>query len=172
MEEAAEGLIWFASIDGTHCPTNELAPFDTKNSSHKFGGKCALAYELAVLLHKSKLAAVNGPFQSGDNDLTNFRAKLMEETPDGKKYIGDDGYCGEPQYISTRNELDPREVAVFKERVMSRHETFNQKIKTYACLTKKFRTGKLKHKTAFEAVCVLVSYDLECGALTLFDPYL
>jgi hypothetical protein len=34
--------------------------------------------------------------------------------------IGDEGYSGEPDYISTKNEFDPRESAELKERVLAR----------------------------------------------------
>jgi hypothetical protein len=97
---------------------------------------------------------------------------LKNKIPAGRKVIADEGYRGESDIISTRNELDPRDIAEFKERVMSRHETFNQRLKNFDCLSTKFRHGVDKHKVAFEAVCAIVMYEIENGGTTLFDPYL
>lgn len=74
--------------------------------------------------------------------------------------------------ISTHNEFDSKEFAYFKERVKARHETFNQRLKNFDCLSTKFRHGIDNHKEAFEAVCVIVMYEIENGGSSLFDPYL
>ena len=48
-------LIFRFSIDGTHCPIWEPRPFMTKWSSHKYGEKPAVNYELAIRLDVPKL---------------------------------------------------------------------------------------------------------------------
>ena len=85
--------------------------------------------------------------------------------------IGDKGYRGEPEFVSTSNEFDPKEIADFKNRASARHETFNQRLKTFKCLTEKFRHGVSNHKVAFEAVCVITIYQLENGSISLLDAY-
>lgn len=160
------------TVDGTHCPQEEPRPFSTKWSSHKLGGSAGLNYEIGLLLHKPQVAWVYGPTPPGQfNDLTVFRQKLKAEIPPGKKVIADRGYIGEPDVISTQNDFDPIELAEFKWRALARHESFNQRLKNFACLTTKFRHGKENHKIAFEAICAIVSYEMENGD-ALFDPYL
>ena len=53
-------------------------------------------------------------------------------------------------------------------RARARHETFNGRIKNFGCLDDRFRHGMEKHKICFEAVCVIVQYQLENGS-PLFD---
>ncbi|CAB9527100.1 hypothetical protein SEMRO_1942_G306740.1 [Seminavis robusta] len=43
-EEADDGMIFFLTVDGTHCPIEEPRPFSKIWSSHKFGGDAALNY--------------------------------------------------------------------------------------------------------------------------------
>lgn len=85
--------------------------------------------------------------------------------------IADDGYLGLPDLISIRNEFDDGEIGYFKELVMSRHENFNQRLKTFKCLSTKFRHGIDNHRVAFEAVCATIMYEIESGGTSLFDPY-
>jgi hypothetical protein len=92
----------------------------------------------------------------------------MAKIPAGKKVIGDKGYRGEKAIISTPNSHDPEDVRHFKSRVRARHESFNAKIKNFACLDVRFRHGIVKHRICFEAVCVIVQYQLENGS-PLFD---
>lgn len=118
------------------------------------------------------MAWINGPFPAGESDITIYRRPggLKEKMPVGKRIVGDRGYTGEPETISTRNELDPRELAAFKERVQARHETFNGKLKNFKCLSTKFRHGVEQHKVVFESLCVIVQYEIENGA-PLFNAY-
>ena len=172
LDELDEGFIFMLSLDGTHCPIWEPRPFWKGWSSHKLGGSAGVNYEIALLLHKPILAWVKGPLPPGKfPDISVFRMELKGKLPAGKRIVGDDGYKGEPEYISTRNDLDPPELIVFKERVMARHETFNQRLKTFECLTTPFRHGVDNHKVAFEAVCAITMYEIENGGTTLFDPY-
>ena len=61
------------------------------------------------------------------------------------------------------------DVKEFFARAKSRQETFNTRLKFHNILGGRFRHGKGSnqkmeiHKTCFEAVCVLVQYDLENG---------
>lgn len=140
-----------------------------------------LKEELSALEEKSdkkqkpQLKWVKGPTTPPGEfpNISVFRQELKNKIPPGRKVIADDGYKGEPERISLRNEFDPREIAEFKERVMARHETFNQRLKNFNCLSQRFRHGIERHKVSFEAVCVIVMmYEMEYGGTSLFDPYL
>jgi hypothetical protein len=160
------------TVDGTHCPIYEPRPFSTKWSSHKLGGAAGLDYEIALRIHKPQCVWVNGPFPAGTNDITIYKEALKEKIPPGKKVIGDKGYKGEHETISTWNEFDPREVGEFKERAQARQETFNARIKNWACLTKKFRQDHELHKACFESIVVLQQYEMDNGSQEpLFDAF-
>ena len=158
------------TVDGTHCPIQETRPFSKKWSSHKLGKKAGLNYEIGIQISQSRVVWVNGPFPASLNDLTVFREKgLKEALPTGKRCMGDEGYTHE-ETISTRNDFDPTELAMFKWRALSRHETFNSRLKSFHCLKSKFCHGITKHKVAFEAVCLILIYEMENGS-PLLDPY-
>eukprot|EP00957_Ditylum_brightwellii_P143562 10937391-Ditylum_brightwellii.AAC.1 len=91
--------------------------------------------------------------------------------PEGKRVIGDDGYNGEPNVISTHKEFDSYELSNFKDCVLARHESFNSCFKAFKVLKTKFQHGVSNHKTVFEAVCAIVLYNLENGDKPLFIPY-
>lgn len=174
------GIKFFFSVDGTHCPIEEPKPFSTMWSSHKFGGSAGLNYEIALRLDKPDLLWLYGPTPPGAyNDITVFKEmglkeelrQFMEEYGVTVRGIGDKGYRGEPDYLSTRNDLDPAEVAEFKNRVCARQETFNQKLKMFECLRDVFRHGVEFHEVCFKSVVVLTLHQIKTGALTLFDPY-
>jgi len=158
------------SLDGTHCPMWEPHPWSKKWSSHKLGGSAGVNYELGLKINEPKLAWLHGPTFPGP-DISVFRQHLKNMLPAGKKCVGNDGYKGEPDLISTRNEFDPKEIALFKECVMACHESFNQCLKNFNCLSTKFCHGIENHKSAFKAVCAITMYEIESGGISLFDPY-
>jgi hypothetical protein len=159
------------TVDGTHCPINEPRPFSTKWSSHKLGKSAGIDYELGLRIHESKLAWIYSS-PAGTNDIDIFRQALKGALPDGKRVVGDRGYTGEPDYISYRNPLDPREIQDFKDRALSRHEHINGRLKRFACLTRRFRHGVRMHKVVFTAVCVIQQYDMDNGSQEpLMDAY-
>ena len=165
-------IIFFLSVDGTHCPIQEPQPYDKKWFSSKLNGP-GVNYEIGLKIYKSELLWVNGPFPCGElNDIKTFRLKgLKDKIPIGKRVIADKGYRGEPDLISTENkDFDERELAEFKERVTSRHESFNKRIKVFRCLTTPCRHGVDFHGMLFRACCVIICYEMENGS-PLFDPY-
>jgi hypothetical protein len=87
---------------------------------------------------------------------------LKSKIPANKRLIGDSGYPKEPQ-ISRHNMFDSPMVRIFKKRARARHEAFNGRIKNFSVLDQRFRHGVAKHKACFEAVCVMVQYDMENG---------
>jgi hypothetical protein len=171
-EAARDGMIFIMSIDTTTCPVDEPRPWSKKNSSHKLGGDAGVNYELGIQISESKLAWRRGPIPAGEyNDIEIFRGELKGKIPTGRKLIGDSGYKGEEEYISTENDLDPNEVDYFKNRVLSRHESFNCRLKKFKILEHRFRHGIENHHVAFDAVCTVVLYNMENGDKSLFNPY-
>jgi hypothetical protein len=65
--------------------------------------------------------------------------------------------------LSWPNPQDVPVVNNFKSRARLRHETFNGRIRHFNILSEIFR-GSEKHGPAFEAVCVLVQYQMENGS--------
>ena len=148
-------------------PKHPTLSRDTSYYSHKFN-RAAFSYELGISTYEQKLVWINGPFPAGMHDITIYRAGLMQKIPVGKKVIGDEGYRGEPNTVLTYNPHDTRDTKRFKSRARSRHETFNRRIKIFNVLNTNFRHALNKHKSTFEAVCVIVQYQLENGN-PLFD---
>ena len=119
-------------------------------------------YELGIAIHSNRLVWINGPFPASVPDITIYRKVdgLKSKIPERKRVIADQGYTNEAA-ISTRNRGDSNEA--FKRRTRARHETFNGRIKAFKILAERFRNGVDKHKIVFEAVCVIVQYDMENG---------
>ena len=110
-----------------------------------------------------------GPYDASRHDLTIARQSgLLDVIPAGKRAIGDNGYVGEPDKFATRNSEDPEGVRKLKYRALARPETFNQRIKRFSCLSQRFRHNLDDHKAVFEAICVIVQYQMENGD-PLFD---
>jgi DDE superfamily endonuclease len=116
---------FIATVDGIHCRINEPRhPELSKNPkfySHKFH-QAALNYELAVSVTESRLLWMNGPFPASVHDVTVFRRDLKARVPRGGKLIGDKGYIGERNIISTPRSRDPQHLRKFKSRARARHE--------------------------------------------------
>ncbi|CAB9507096.1 unknown protein [Seminavis robusta] len=164
------------SVDGVHCmieePTHQEFSENKQYYSHKFK-KAAFDYEVALSIFTNKCVWIEGPFPAAKHDISVFRSKLkkqMEEKAPGKLAIGDRGYRGEPELISTPSSHDNQDVRDFKGRAMSRQETFNSRIKNFAVLDIRFRHGHdratvgdvaAKHQACFFACSVLVQVDMD-----------
>ena len=176
FKEFDDDEVYVFSVDGVHFTINEVRTkpgpewFDPK--SHSAG----LAYEVAVAIRSSRIVWTNGPHPASKHDMTIFRGGTKKEKtetweqnslyfkiPAGKKAIGDSGYAGEPEKIAIS--LPGHSVATkkFFARIKSRHETVNSRFKFFNILDHRFRHGREKHKMCFEAVCVIVQYDMENG---------
>lgn len=162
--------MFVASVDGVHCQIWE--PRTTPSSkwySKKFN-KAGLTYEIGVAIYHDKIVWINGPFPAGENDKRVFDKPggLASRLQEGQQVIGDEGYRGSPDKVSTRNTFDAPEVKCFKRRVKARHETVNSRLKAFAILNQRFRTtgnSRLtKHKAAFEACSVIIQFELDNGS--------
>jgi DDE superfamily endonuclease len=160
------------SVDGTHCqieePKHPTASINKTYYSHK-SNSAALNYELGVSIYESKLVWINGPYPAGTSDINVYRKEngLKSKIPPNKKVLGDEGYRGDPT-VSRYNPYDPKDVKKFKSRARARHETYNRRIKIFRILSDRFRHPLDKHKASFEAICVIVQYQLENGS-PLYD---
>jgi hypothetical protein len=146
--------IWVISVDGTHCwiqePMHREWSQDPQYFSHKYN-KAGLNYEIAISLAEQRVVWLNGPFPAGTNDVKTFsrhglKQKLLDAS---KKAIGDKGYVGHPEAVSTYNVHDSRGVTKFKSRALKRHETYNGLTKRFDCLSTRFRHGPDRFKTRF-----------------------
>ena len=125
----------------------------------------------------------NGPKPAGIHDLTFLRGGTLKEgkqkwdktalyfhVPKGVRLCGDSGYNGQDDLISTTDSAHVGETKELFARFKSRQETYNTRLKFFGVLAQTFRHGKngltekMKlHQTCFDAVCVLVAYDMENG---------
>ena len=165
------------SVDGVHFRINEPRKVPSANwCSHKHRS-AGLGYEVGISIWHNNVVWIAGPFQPATHDKTKYQEPdgLQSRIPDGKLVIGDRGYRGEDtegvrekRSLATRNTRDTAAVKEFKRRVRARHENFNARLKSFAILDSHFRHPRERHKTVFEAVCVICQYDMENGH-PLFD---
>lgn len=175
--EAFEDEIWALTVDGTHCefrePSHPEFRLNTGYNSHK-KGQAGLAYEIGISLFESQVVWVNGPFRAGMNDLSIFCSdgglKDWLELNEVKA-IGDNGYPGHANVVSTFNAMDDDDVKIFKSRALLRQETFNGHLKNFRSLAVEFRHSEERFKHVFEAIVVICQYKIETD-VPLFDIYI
>lgn len=164
--------VFILTVDGVHCPIEEPTHKDFSSNkkfySHKFH-TAGLDYELGISIFNQQCVWVAGPYPAGTPDITIFRAGLKNKIEDARtsgvdhRAIGDRGYRGEREYLSTPNSFDSKDLRYFKSRALSRHETFNGRLKNFDCLQERFRHSIKKHKICFFAGVVIVQLGLEHG---------
>jgi hypothetical protein len=187
MDKIHPCRIYWGTIDCVHCMMNEFRTDPhSKWFSHKHNG-AGVSYEVAVDICNDRVIWTAGPKPASTHDITFFRGgketssrrekneatwdkdALYFKIPEGKRLIGDSGYEGEPDKVSTSIREHDAEVKEFFARAKSRQETFNTRLKFFAVLSERFRHGKgVKkkmdmHQACFDAVCVLQQYDMENG---------
>ena len=175
--------IWIMTVDGTHLVTLEPGSEEVPKDSSYFSFKHHAAgfnYEVGIHLFESRCIWLSGPHKAGVyNDAKMFKECGLRDKLRlaGKKAIGDEGYQGFPNEISTANTLDSEEVQEFKIRARQRHEVYNGKLTQFAVIGEKFRCknnpndlydAAEKLQMVFEAVNVLVQYKMQAGE-PLFD---
>ena len=145
-------------------------PQDNKDCSHKFR-HAAFRYEVAIDIWESKIRWISGPHRGGkpDKSIASEKGGLLERVPQGKLVIADGGYNVEDSKLKEKLALprptDSKQVNNFKSRARLRHETLNSRLKNFEALfAHSFRQGEIAHKHVFEAVCVIVQYQMDNGA--------
>jgi hypothetical protein len=174
--ESDDGIIIGLSVDGVdfRCWEKKHPRYnqDPKMCSIKFK-KAAFKYEITLDVHEAKIRNLNGGHIGGTHDLTMFRdpetGKLKEYLQTtGKMVIADRGYetseVDEIGMFAIPSSIDSQELGHFKSRARCRHETLNGRLKNFKCLQDTFRHSMDKHKTCFEAVCVIVQYQMDNGS--------
>lgn len=159
--------IFIISVDGTHCPINEPS-HPTKSQDNDYYSwklnQAGLAYEIALSLSEDKIVWTNGPFKAKTNDMALFKSALVSKIPAGMRVIADKGYRGLPDVLSTPNWFDSKALRKFKRRASARQETINARLKNFRCMAQSFRHGPKKHAKCFDAVIVILQFQLENGS--------
>ncbi|KAL9183000.1 hypothetical protein ACHAXT_004787 [Thalassiosira profunda] len=168
---------YWGSVDCLHAIMNEFRTDPgSKWYSHKHNG-AGVSYEVVVDICESWVLWTAGPKPASTHDVTFFRGGKEESSkkkkkneaswdknalyfqiPKGKKLIGDSGYEGEPDKVSTSIAEHDGEVKEFFARAKSRQETVNTRLKFFEVIGGRFRHGKgakdkLKlHQMCFDAI--------------------
>ena len=124
---------------------------------------------IALKLQESNYVFIAGPFIGGVLDaqmmVDSGLQKLLVEKK--KVVMVDQGfYSDNAAHRETHaypDEIDEPQLHKFKSRERLRHETFNGRLKYFAIMEQTFKHGFKKHKIAFEAVVVIVQYQMENG---------
>lgn len=173
------------SVDGVDFHLREekhpTLPRDNKACSHKFK-KAAAKYEIVLSVHRAKVVHIAGPFKGGKHDTEMFRTgglrdklRAMNQVVHGTKKVflclADRGYHsderkfpGDNDLFALPNSYDLPDLNNYKSRGRLRQETFNSRIKCFNSLSLPFRHGFKKHKFVFEAVVVIVQYQMDNGS--------
>jgi hypothetical protein len=141
---------------------------DPKQCSKKFNHG-AVKYLIAISVFHAKVVFYDGPYRGGMHDLEMFRKKLKGLLAQYKKVaISDRGFRSsdviENKLVSLPDGTDSKGLANFKSRARLRHETFNGRMKFFRIFEAVFKLGEDKHKIAFEAVLVIVQYQMDNGS--------
>ena len=97
------------------------------------------------------------------------RSSLYFNAPDHVKLVGDSGYEGQPDKVTTTSDAHAAETKNLFKRIKSALETCNGRFKNFNVVSHSFCHGtgtedKLKKvKCSFGACAVLVQYDIENG---------
>ena len=184
--------VYLASIDCVHFEWQECRTDPGgKWYSHKHNGP-GISYEVCVDAVKDRIVWTNGPFPAASHDITIFRggtkkngkttwkkSSLYHKMPAGKRLVGDSGYVGEPDKISTTLAGHSGETKELFARLKSRQETLFRGYKALGIMGGQAFRHKGKqgggsmermavHKLVFRAITVVMQYNMESGR-PLFD---
>jgi hypothetical protein len=156
------------SIDGTdvRIPQQGHAIAGNPFSSHKFAGKCALRYEIGIDILAGNVVWFEGPYAAGKyTDLAIFRTSLIHWLDPYERVEADNGYVGEaPQQVKCPNSAaNPTENLAMQNRVRSRHETLNGRLKNWEILKQPFRHNILDHGDVFRSIAIITQLSIENG---------
>ena len=171
----------FAPVDVVHIRTQEFTcDPNSKWWSHKSNGP-AVAWEAVTDPVEGKIAWINGPEPPTLSDIKFLRGgeagkknewkktSLYNKLPAGLRLVGDSAYDGQPDKVSTTKDAHDSKTKKLFARMKSLQESVFKRMKDFKVLRDAFRHGKgtqdklEKIKMVFEAVAVLVEYDIENG---------
>jgi hypothetical protein len=165
--------IYGVSTDGVDfkCwePKDPDFPIDMDMKSQKVN-KAGWKYLVALLVHEPKVVYISGPHKGKENDMTLFCQELLEKirTLPAVMASGDLAFrtsqAAERGLTSWPNSMDPENLRLYKSRIRCRQETFFGQLKKFCILANTFEHTKQQHKMAFEAVVVIVQYQMDNGS--------
>jgi len=155
------------SVDCTDFMIVEPYPFRKGWYSQKFCGP-GLRYEVAVSLKKGDIVWLNGPYECGVwPDVKIFRDSFISFLDPFERVEADDGYSGEqPKTCKTPGGFASRTDNVageLRNRIRSRHETVNARLKNFGALKQVYRHSLLDHGAVLRAVAILCQLSFEHG---------
>ena len=153
------------SVDCTDCRVPQRGPLF---ASHKFKGKSALRYEIALGILEGDIKWINGPYPAGRySDITIFRDCLMTSLEGTERVEVDDGYIAESPYTTKCPGAvlarSGEEEDAMQKRVQGRHEMVNATMKFFTILAVPFRHDVTQHGYVFRAVACLVQLSIKNG---------
>ena len=157
------------SVDTTDCRIREPHPFEQgwseRWSSHKFGKKAGLRYEVALGIRSGDICWVNGPFPCGMfNDWAIFnRLGLRSYLEEDERVEADNGYsAGDPEVCKTpKGCFHPKKNKYMRNRLMARQESVNSRIKSFGILRESYRHKLEDHGDVFRAILVIIQIGIE-----------
>ena len=162
------GQYIFNSLDGTdfQCTEKEDFPVNKRWYSHKFNGP-GLRYEIALSIKKGDIVWAYGGVRCGEyNDLSLARLRYIHKVDDNEKTIADSGYTDGAFFVNapTRNVYNPSIHWHYAlKRIMSRHESVNERLKNYSVLREVYRRPIEEHPKIFMACVNLVQLAIDNG---------
>lgn len=148
----------YCSLDGLDIKILEPKPFSSKWYSHKFHSS-GLRYEVGLNIRTGHIVWTNGGYPCGDfPDLTIARQAFIFLVNNGERTLADKGYPDSMYFI-----LPNQQNAELHDRIMSRHETVNNRLRMFLILKHPFRHDLKKHPMVFKAVANLVQLMIENG---------
>ena len=170
-----EGARYIGTIDGTDFLVNksktERYNINQKACSHKFKHG-ALKYIIVLSPWRGKCVFLSTAYRGGESDKNIYKEELHSLIPPGKYLICDRGFVSqddkEGEVLRRINTTDSKKLQKMKARALARHETFNGRLKFFKILRDYFHHRPKNHCSAFEAVCVIVQYQIDNGH-PLFD---
>jgi hypothetical protein len=156
------------SVDGTDVRIlqQESAIPGNPYSSFNFKGKCGLRCEIGVDILAGNIIWVNGPYAAGKYlDIKNFCSGLELWLDEFERVEADDGYIGEvPQKVKCPGYAsNPTENQEMQNRVRSRHESLNGRIKNWEILKSMYRHDLMEHGNVFRAIAVITQISIISG---------
>ena len=156
------------SVDGTDFRIPNHGP---AFASHKYKGKSALRYEVALDIEEGDIAWINGGFPAGrwpDEEI--FRHGLRSWLDPNERVEADDGYIGEARLKvkCPASFPNPIEKEAMQARVRTRQETVNKRFKQWGILKQVYRHDIKTHSVVFRAIAVITQISLHNGE-PLFD---
>jgi hypothetical protein len=163
------------TIDGTNYRIQQKGVAKKGNlfSSHKYGGKSVLRYELGVDILARNLVWVSGPYPAGRwTDVKIFDGVLSNLLELGERVEANNGYVGRADKAKCPNNYcNPPENLGMQSTARSRHETFNGRLKNWGILEKVYRHNIIVHGTVFYACAVITQLSVANGE-PLFEELL